>query len=368
MDSQQQKLIVFHQYLAPYRIDFFNALAGHWAAELWFEYEHSPDHHYDQREMEARCAFRPRYMKHALVAGRSFPSGLVRILKEGRPDLVIVPEFSILALEVCLLRAVFRWKFRIVSICDDSIDMIRGNELSRLHAVARRVAMPMIDDVILPDREACRWYRNRYGKGVFFPIIRDEQVLRRQCLEALPLSAAMQDEYGLSGKRVVLYVGRLAEVKNLECLFRAASGLPDDIVLVLVGSGDREEALKAMAGRLRVNALFTGWLTGPRLLAWYNLADVFVLPSLVEPFGAVVNDALAAGCFCLVSERCGSACLIRRGWNGDLFDPGDERALSFLLGQACRDRAKNPSPPALKECLMPVGFRESMDNLVDQLS
>ena len=46
-----------------------------------------------------------------------------------RPDLVIVPEFSILALEVCLLRAVCRWKFKIVSICDDSMDMI----LSLIH-------------------------------------------------------------------------------------------------------------------------------------------------------------------------------------------------------------------------------------------
>ncbi|MEF2892149.1 MAG: glycosyltransferase family 4 protein, partial [Akkermansia sp.] len=327
----KRKLMVFHQYLAPYRIDFFNALARRGDMEAFFEYEDSPDHHYNRREMESRCVFRPRYLNHVPVAGRRIPSGLACILREGRPDLVLVPEFSILALEVCLLRAVFRWKFQIISICDDSMDMIRGNELSRLHALARKMAMPMIDDVILPDSEACRWYREHYGKGIFFPIVRDEQAFRMQCREALPVSLSLQEEYALRGKKVVLYVGRLAPEKNLECLVRAAASLPEDTVLVIVGSGSLKEELQHLAGRMQVSAIFPGWLEGVRLAAWYNLADIFVLPSLVEPFGAVVNDALAAGCFCLVSGRCGSSCLIRQGWNGELFDPEDEERLASLL-------------------------------------
>ncbi len=236
MNGNKRKLMVFHQYLAPYRIDFFNALARIGEMEAFFEYENSPDHHYNRREMEARCAFRPQYLNHVRVAGRRVPSGLARILRQGRPGLVIVPEFSILALEVCLLRAVCRWKFKIVSICDDSMDMIRGNELSRMHALARKAAMPVMDDVILPDMEACRWYREHYGKGVFFPIVRDERAFREQCREALSMSLSMQREYGLHGKRVVLYVGRLAPEKNLECLVRAAAALPEDAVLVIAVS------------------------------------------------------------------------------------------------------------------------------------
>ena len=201
MNGNKRKLMVFHQYLAPYRIDFFNALARLGEMEAFFEYENSPDHHYNRPEMEARCAFRPQYLNHVRVAGRRVPSGLARILRQGQPDLVIVPEFSILALEVCLLRAVCRWKFKIVSICDDSMDMIRGNELSRMHALARKAAMPMMDDVILPDMEACCWYREHYGKGVFFPIVRDERAFREQCREALSMSHSMQREYGLRGKR-----------------------------------------------------------------------------------------------------------------------------------------------------------------------
>ena len=367
MNGMKRKLMVFHQYLAPYRIDFFNARARRGDMEAFFEYEDSPDHHYNRREMESRCVFRPRYLNHVPVAGRRIPSGLACILREGRPDLVLVPEFSILALEVCLLRAVFRWKFQIISICDDSMDMIRGNELSRLHALARKMAMPMIDDVILPDSEACRWYREHYGKGIFFPIVRDEQAFRMQCREALPVSLSLQEEYALRGKKVVLYVGRLAPEKNLECLVRAAASLPEDTVLVIVGSGSLKEELQHLAGRMQVSAIFPGWLEGVRLAAWYNLADIFVLPSLVEPFGAVVNDALAAGCFCLVSGRCGSSCLIRQGWNGELFDPEDEERLASLLREACRNRGVRPSFPHLKECLMPAGFREYVNHLMEHM-
>ena len=259
MNGNKRKLMVFHQYLAPYRIDFFNALARIGEMEAFFEYENSPDHHYNRREMEARCAFRPQYLNHVRVAGRRVPSGLARILRQGRPGLVIVPEFSILALEVCLLRAVCRWKFKIVSICDDSMDMIRGNELSRMHALARKAAMPVMDDVILPDMEACRWYREHYGKGVFFPIVRDERAFREQCREALSMSLSMQREYGLHGKRVVLYVGRLAPEKNLECLVRAAAALPEDAVLVIAGSGSLGPELQDLAVRLKVSAIFTGW-------------------------------------------------------------------------------------------------------------
>ena len=59
------------------------------------------------------------------LPGGAFPPTCVHF--EGREaGFGSCSEFSILALEVCLLRAVFRWKFQIISICDDSMDMIRG--------------------------------------------------------------------------------------------------------------------------------------------------------------------------------------------------------------------------------------------------
>lgn len=60
---------------------------------------------------------------------------------------------------------------------------------------------------------------------------------------------------------------------------------------------------------------------GDDLYVWYKAADTLVLPSYREPFGAVVNEALLAGCKCVVSKNAGASCLINEGINGYTFDP-----------------------------------------------
>jgi glycosyltransferase involved in cell wall biosynthesis len=69
------------------------------------------------------------------------------------------------------------------------------------------------------------------------------------------------------------------------------------------------------------------------LPAYYGLASAFILPSVIEPWGLVVNEAMAAGLPVLVSERCGCAQdLVQRGRNGFTFDPCDiEDQASLML-------------------------------------
>ena len=69
-------------------------------------------------------------------------------------------------------------------------------------------------------------------------------------------------------------------------------------------------------------------------MAYYNLAQLFVLPSRYEPFGTVVNEALLAGCFTLCSQVAGAACLIEPGRNGALFDPFAPDGLCQALRKA----------------------------------
>lgn len=66
--------------------------------------------------------------------------------------------------------------------------------------------------------------------------------------------------------------------------------------------------------------LFVGKKQGDDLLAYYNLGQIFVLPSFYERFGAVVNEALLAGCYTLCSNVAGASCLVKFP-NGDIFDP-----------------------------------------------
>lgn len=141
-----------------------------------------------------------------------------------------------------------------------------------------------------------------------------------------------------------LYVGRLAPEKNLERLLRAfaryRAGQPD-AVLRLAGGGPLRQALDELAGP---GVEFLGGLTQQELAGEYLAATALVLPSLREPWGLVVNEALSYGCPVLVSEQCGCVPeLVRAGETGLAFDARDEaaleRGLTALAGGEAPDAA-----------------------------
>jgi 1,2-diacylglycerol 3-alpha-glucosyltransferase len=146
-------------------------------------------------------------------------------------------------------------------------------------------------------------------------------------------------EFGLP-ERYFLYVGRLAAEKNLESLigsFAEARRRGLDYSLVMVGDGPLRGHLEAQARKagLENRVLFAGLKTAPRILPYYAFAHAFVLPSRREPWGLVVNEAMAAGLPVIVSNRCGCAGdLVEHGVNGFLFEPDRNEELPDLLWRA----------------------------------
>jgi UDP-glucose:(heptosyl)LPS alpha-1,3-glucosyltransferase len=105
---------------------------------------------------------------------------------------------------------------------------------------------------------------------------------------------------------LVLFVGNEFGRKGLRVVIRSVRALSDRRVrLLVVGAGDRER-YSQFAVELGVggNVLFLGGVPGPEDL--YCAADAFVLPSLYEPFGIVVLEAMAAGVPVITSKMCGA--------------------------------------------------------------
>jgi len=147
--------------------------------------------------------------------------------------------------------------------------------------------------------------------------------------------AELRKELGLP-EHYFVCTARLSPEKNIArllqafALYRKNGGKWD---LVLVGSGPQEQTLRAMAVRLAPGAIhFAGWQQYPDLPRYYGLASAAVLPSLSEPWGLVVNEAMAAGLPVLVSNRCGCVPeLCHNGINGYQFDPKDVKWLAYLM-------------------------------------
>lgn len=142
--------------------------------------------------------------------------------------------------------------------------------------------------------------------------------------------------------RFVLGLGRIVEKKGFDLLLEAFARLADghpDLGLVIGGDGPARSSLVEAIGAKGLDARVA--LPGPLSrgqVAWVmQAADVFVLPSRVEPFGIVVLEALRAGCPVVVSSRGGAVEIVRDGEDGFVVDPTDTAALARAIDRALSD-------------------------------
>lgn len=328
--EKHKRLLVFHPTVAPYRIDLFNDLCRAFEARVCLLRRGLLSQNFDYEQISRQFEFSPVYAPNGKWATIKFFVSNIRAFK---PDVVMVHEYGMSAITAILYKWLTRAKYRVVTMCDDSYDMVaHDNDFSLSHKIARRVLAPLVDDMVLVEPNVRDWYHHHYGKGVCFPIIRREDTIRNAYREALGISRSLVVQHGLQGKKVFLFVGRLVKLKNVYTLIRAFHDAAlKDARLVVVGDGEEREALQGLAKDLGEEVIFTGRLEGAPLYAWYNVADCFVLPSTQEAFGAVTNEALVAGCKCLVSKLAGSQCLIENGKNGYTFDPHNEAELTERL-------------------------------------
>lgn len=123
-------------------------------------------------------------------------------------------------------------------------------------------------------------------------------------------------ELGIApGQRVLLYAGKFEPKKRPTELMRAVSRLRDStVVLVLVGSGDLQADINAIAATDPARFRVLPFANQSRMPVVYRLGDIVVLPSAYgETWGLAVNEALACGRPVIVSDRVGCA--------ADVIDP-----------------------------------------------
>lgn len=103
--------------------------------------------------------------------------------------------------------------------------------------------------------------------------------------------------------RRVLFVGRLAEEKNLCAVIEAAARLPE-LRFTVAGDGPQRRSVSEAAARLP-NLDYIGWQPRRSLVELIDAHDLLLLPSRVESFGTVALEAMARGRLTLVSKACG---------------------------------------------------------------
>lgn len=128
------------------------------------------------------------------------------------------------------------------------------------------------------------------------------------------------------GSNTIITVARLVPIKNLDTLLRAWQIVGQTVPgskLTIIGDGPERGNLEKLAAGLNLPAVnFAGAIANENIPAYFYHADAFILPSLSETWGLVVNEAMAARLPVLLSNKI-NAChtLLQEGVNGFSFEP-----------------------------------------------
>ena len=137
-----------------------------------------------------------------------------------------------------------------------------------------------------------------------------------------------------SGKKIVLFVGRITLQKGPDYFLKAAQkvlSFNKNVIFIMAGSGDMTQQIIEGAASMGIadKFLFAGFLTGDDLKKAYLLADLFVLPSVSEPFGLAALESLALKTPILISKQSGISEVIQNALKVDFWDT-DEIANKIL--------------------------------------
>ncbi|MBT5456620.1 MAG: glycosyltransferase family 4 protein, partial [Rhodospirillaceae bacterium] len=261
--------------------------------------------------------------------------GLAKHLKDGDYDVLWVHGYTRFYHLISMIGA--RLQGRIVLNRDEAWDLSsrRGplkNAVKRMFlAILRRICHGWL---VIGSANRDYYQANGMAPETLFsmPYAVDNEVFRDRALAAASTRDALRRDLNLEPDRpVILFASKFQPRKRPDDLLAAFARLSDDPAarrpyLVLVGDGEDRAALEQQVKELGMepSVRFAGFQNQSEIPRYYDLCQVFVLPSLLEPWGLVINEVMNAGRAVIVSDQVGAAAdLVRDGDNGFVFPAGD---------------------------------------------
>lgn len=329
---KKEKMLVFHSALAPYRIDQFNLMSQLFDLEVVFLLDNLTYFKYDQASLKSQCDFKISYLlKGPKYKSRYFRWGVFKKIKQSKPDFILSYEYSLTTQYIILLKSLGLINQKIGSMIDDSMNICLTGR-TKLRKFVRDKTVKHLDFVVLLSQDIAHFYQENFKlkqeQTVVAPLLQIPEKLRKNKTELEALAERYIIDFKLSGKKVLLYVGRFSPEKALPLFLESvaeALAESEDILFVLVGEGREKEKLEEIVKERQLSGivLFPGRFDGAELHPWYLCASGLILPSISETYGAVVDEALIFGLKVMCSQLAGASAIINSG-NGIAFNPMDK--------------------------------------------
>lgn len=339
MSNRIPFVVYWNNIPAPYMVDRFNALAdrGAFEFEAWFTDREHADRSWNVEEAEWR--FRFRYLPSVTILGRKFhwPAPLFA----RRPDFLVSlysEPVYILGWAIAKLRGC-RTGFRVLLTHDS---WVRRHPLKNL---LKRFLFSRVDAIETPGMDgrkfaiACGASPDRIFIATHTVDMRN---LRSKSFATSAERETFRKQLKVSGVTFI-YVGRLWSGKGIDSLLAAFGRLEKQcgqpVSLLLVGDGYDEARFRNQCAEAGIsNVIFAGFQQKVDLPAYYAIADVFVFPTLGDPYGIVVDEAMACGLPIISTSAAGEiGSRVRNDVNGYIVPPSDVEGLAAAMRAMASD-------------------------------
>jgi glycosyltransferase involved in cell wall biosynthesis len=372
------RVVYWNNIPSPYMVERFNALAvrPNIDFQAWFSNRTAPDRSW--RVEEDTWLFPYRYLPRVGSARLQW-SLPTPIFGRHAPELLVSlhsqPDF-LAGCALARLRGA-RIAFWVLPTYDSWVDRREWKE------AAKRQVFPRADAVLTSGRDG-RDFARRYGARddrIFYvpQVINVDHFAKARAISA----QKRQDVRATLGVQGVTFVcvGRLWLGKGVGFLIDAFAAVrrhvgEDAATLLLVGDGVDERRFRRQAADVGPSGiLFTGFVHSDVLPEIYAASDVFVFPTLGDPYGLVVLEAMAAG-LPIISTRAAGEIYdrVEEGVNGFLVDPGSaeqlaarmlvlmqDEAVRRRMGAASASRVAGQTPDAWAEA-----FEQAVDKILSR--
>ena len=214
MGSRPQ-ILIFHPALAPYRVDFFNLLSEICDARLVLLGENLEEQKFDQKTLRSRLVCRVSYlMRGFMLFGRYIRTGFIACIRKAHPDIVFGYEYSPITVLILLYKMICRRKFRFITMTDDNTEMFAATHGIRKYL--RAFVLHKADGVIVTNHGVAELLKQRNVRTAVVPIVYEAKMFRADSDKVFAKAQRLRHDVIGDAGRFVLYVGRLARVKNLK--------------------------------------------------------------------------------------------------------------------------------------------------------
>jgi glycosyltransferase involved in cell wall biosynthesis len=341
-----RRLVILTEIIAPYRIPVFNVLARHAGLDLHVIFMAETDETLRQWRVyrdeisfsyQVLPSWRWRAGRNSLLINRGLWSALNRL----SPQVIICGGYNYIASWEALLWARRRHVEFVLWSESNAQDARTGRAwVESLKAYFLRKC----DRFVVPGIASLEYLKllGSAGKKILTaPNAVENSFFATQAAKTRAHAAEFREKLKLP-LRYILFSGRLVPGKGvfdlLEDYATLESGLRSEVGLVFAGDGVSRGKLMQWAKRISPGVIcFPGFTQREDLAGLYALADTLVLPTHSDPWGLVVNEAMACGLPIIVSNVAGcSADLVKDGWNGYVVPPRDAKKLSVAINLILR--------------------------------